>query len=197
MKKIVLASGSKLRQDIFNMIGFQYDVVKSLVEESSNQSDPSEYVKDLSRDKAHSVETQLEEKAIIIAADTIIYMNGKIYEKPKTKQEAFENIKEMIGKTSYAVTGVTIKDLYQEKEICFTDVCEVTFKSNINDNDIRWYVDHEKTILDRCGYAIVGKAAIFIEKINGDHNTVFGISPSKLHNKLKELGYELSDFELQ
>lgn len=152
---------------------------------------------ELSNKKAKSACEQITDKAIIVAADTIIYMDDKIYEKPKTKEEAFNNIKEMLGKKTYATTGITIIDLYQNKEISFFDIAELTLKNNISDADIKWYVDNEETILNRCGYAILGKAAIFIEKVNGDYNTIFGISPSKLHDKFKELGYELTDFDFE
>ena len=195
--RLILASSSKNRQDIFNMIGWKYEVITSLVEEKSKKTDPEEYVKELSKNKAESVLTQIDGKAIIIEVDEVIYMDGKIYEKPKSKEEAFNNIKEMVGKSTYAITGITIKDLYQNKEICFSDIAEVILKSNISDEDIKWYVNNESTVLNRCGYAILGKAAIFLEKINGDYNTVFGISPSKICDKFKELGYKLSDFELK
>lgn len=194
--KLILASGSKQRQDIFNMIGWKYEVVKSLVEEKSLANDPKRYVEELSRNKANSVALQINEKAVIVAADTVIYMDEKIYEKPKSKQEAFQNLKEMSGKLTYAITGVTIKDTYKNKEICFSDTAEVYFRK-IDEEEIRWYVDNEENLLYISGYALLGKADIFLDRINGDYNTVFGISPSKVYMKLKELGYKLSDFELQ
>lgn len=194
--KLILASTSKQRQDILKMIGLKYEVVKSLVEEKSSETDPEKYVKELSRNKARSVESQIKEKAIIVAADTVIYMDGKIYEKPKSKEEAFQNLKEMSGKITYSITGVTIKDLYQNKEICFADSVEVHLRK-ISSEDIKWYVENDKDIFDRCGYSILGKAAIFLDKVNGDYNTLFGISPSKLYEKFKELGYKISDFELE
>lgn len=194
--KLILASGSKPRQDIFKMIGWKYEVIKSLEEEKSNATDPEEYVKELSIDKANSVALQIKEKAIIVAADSVISMNGKIYEKPKNKEEAFRNLKEMSGRITYAVTGVTIKDLYQNKTICFSDVAEVHIKQ-IADEDIKWYVENDDNVLNRCGYSMLGKASIFLEKVNGDYNTLFGISPSKLYEKFKELGYSIFDFELE
>ena len=194
--KLILASSSKQRREILNNLGLKYEVVKSLVEESSLNTDPCEYVKDLSRDKANSVAGQVKEKAVIIAADSIIYMDGKIYEKPKNKEEAFENMKKMSGKLTYAITGVTIKDLYQDKEICFSDTTKVYLKE-MSDEEIRWYVKNEKDLLNRGGYAIQGKASIFLDKVIGDYNTLFGISPSKVYDELKKLGYKISDFELQ
>ena len=194
--RLILASGSKQRQDIFKMIGWKYEVVKSLEEEKSTATDPKEYVKELSRDKAKSVAAQVKEKAVIVAADTVIYMDGKIYEKPKSKEEAFQNLSAMSGKVTYAITGVTIKDLYQDKELCFSDSTQVQFKE-ISAEDIKWYVENEKNILNICGYAILGKASVFLDKIEGDHNTLFGISPGKLYEKFQELGYKISDFELE
>ena len=191
--KLILASRSKPRQDIFKMIGLKYEVVKSLVEEKSNSTNPEDYVKDLSRDKAKSVEEQMNENAIIISADTIIYMDGKIYEKPKSKKEAFENMKEMSGKKTQAITGVTIIDMYQNKEVCFSDVADV-FINKISDEDIKWYVENEENILERSGYAMLGKGAMFLDKVEGDYNTLFGISPSKVYDRLKNWGYKLSDF---
>lgn len=194
--RLILASSSKPRQDILKNVGWKYEVIKSLVEEKSDSTNPSEYVKDLSRDKANSVASEINEKALIVAADSVIYMDGKIYEKPKNKEEAYQNMKEMSGKLTYAVTGVTIKDLYQDKEICFSDVAEVYIKE-VSDEEIEWYVENEENILNRCGYAMLGKASIFLDRVNGDYNTLFGISPSKLYEKFKELGYKISDFELE
>ena len=194
--KIILASSSKQRQDILDMLGLKYEVITSLVEENSNQSNPIEYVKELSRNKAESVKKQIKEKAIIIAADSIICLDNKIYEKPKNKEEAFNNLKKMSGKETKAITGITILDLYQDKEICFEDNIYVKF-NKISDDDIKWYIENENNLLSRCGYVILGKAALFLDKVNGDYNTLFGISPSKLYEQLKKLGYKLSDFELK
>ena len=190
---LILASGSKQRQNIFNMIGLKYKVILSNVEEESNAVNPEKYVIELSKNKADSVENQISEEAVIIAADTIIYMDGKKYEKPKNKEEAFQNIKEMSGKTTFAITGVTIKDTYQDKEICFSDITEVHIKE-LSDEDIKWYIENEENLLNISGYVMLGKASIFLDKVIGDYNTLFGISPSKIYDKLKELGYKISDF---
>lgn len=114
----------------------------------------------------------------------------------KSKEEGFENIKKMSGKVNYAVTGVTIKDLYQNKEISFTDITEVYFK-NVSDKDIAWYVENEKYLLNRAGYSIAGKTSIFVDKIVGDYYNILGMPISKLYSKLNELGYSISDFEMK
>ena len=194
--KLILASNSKTRKDIFDMVGWKYEVITSNVVENSNSIDPKQYVIDLSKDKANSVASQITDKALIISADSIIYMDNKKFEKPKSKEESFENIKKMSGKVNYAVTGVTIKDLYQNKEISFTDITKVYFK-NVSDNDITWYVENEKYLLNRAGYSIAGKTSIFVDKIVGDYYNILGMPISKLYSKLNELGYSISDFEMK
>lgn len=194
--KLILASNSKTRKDIFDMVGWKYEVITSNVEENSSSVNPIQYVIDLSKDKANSVATQINEKAIIISADSIIYMDNKKFEKPKSKEEGFDNIKKMSGKVNYAITGVTIKDLYKNKELSFTDTTEVHFK-NVTDKDISWYVENEKYLLNRAGYSIAGKTSIFIDKIVGDYYNILGMPISKLYSKLNELGYSISDFDMK
>ena len=193
--RLILASGSKQRKEIFDKIGWKYEVIKSTAEEESSATEPDKYVEELSKIKAESVAEQINDKALIVSADSIIYMDGKIYEKPKTKEEAFNNMKEMSGKVTYAITGTTILDLYQNKEVIFSDTAEVYIKT-LDDDDIRWYVENDTEILNRCGYSIEGKASIFLDKVNGDYNTMIGISPSRLYEKIKELGYKISDFDI-
>ena len=102
----------------------------------------------------------------------------------------------MSGNITYGVTGVTIKDLYQEKDFTFVDTTEVHFKQ-ISDNDILWYIDTEKNLLSIAGYALGGKASLFVDKIEGDFYNVLGLPISKLYSKLTELGYSISDFDLK
>ena len=194
--RLILASNSKTRKDIFDMVGWKYEVITSNVEENSNSIDPKQYVIDLSREKANSVASQITDKALIISADSIIYMDNKKFEKPKSKEEGFENIRKMRGKVNYAVTGVTIKDLYQNKEKSFTDITEVYFK-NVSDKDIAWYVENEKYLLNRAGYSIAGKTSIFVDKIVGDYYNILGMPISKLYYELTELGYTICDFDMK
>ena len=192
--RIILASASKQRQDIFNMIGLKYDVITSDVPEESNQTEPDKYVEELSLNKAKSVKKQIKDKAIIISADTIIYSNNKIYEKPKSKEEAYSNLKELSNNKCTAYTGITLIDLYKEKVICSSSKVNVYF-NEIKDEEAEWYVNNEEKIFKCCGFVPLGKAALFINKIEGDYNTLLGISPSIVYNKLKELGYSVNDIK--
>ena len=194
--RLILASNSTIRKAIFDMIGWKYEVIPSNVEENSSATSPEQYVIDLSKEKANHVASQINDKALVVAADTIIYMDNQKFEKPKNKEEAFEFIKKMSGQVTYGVTGVTIKDLYQNKEISFADTTEVHFK-DISDKDILWYVENEKDLLARAGYALGGKAALFADKIVGDFYNVLGLPISKLYSNLNELGYSISDFDMK
>ncbi len=194
--RIILASSSKQRQDIFKMIGLKYEVITSNVDEKTTEKEPDKYVEDLSLNKAKSVCSQINNKAIIIAADTIIYFKNKKYEKPKTKKEVFNNLKELSGNKNFAYTGITIMDLYKDKTITFSSKVEVYLRA-ISDDEITWYINNEKKIFNCCGYVPTGKASIFIDKINGDYNTLLGISPNIIFKKLKELGYSINDFEFE
>ena len=194
--RLILASSSRVRQEIFDMIGFKYEVITSNAEEISNSDDPKQYVIDLAKHKATEVEKKIDGKALIIAADSIAYIDGKKIGKPKNKQDAFEITKYLSGKTNIAITGVTIKDLYQDKEISFAEETEVHFKE-ISDDDIKWYVENQEYILERAGYSLEGKTALFVDKIVGDYYNVLGLPVSRLYEKIKELGYTLSDFELK
>lgn len=194
--RIILASASKQRQDIFNMIGLKYDVITSDVPEESNQTEPDKYVEELSLNKAKSVKKQIKDKAIIISADTIIYSNNKIYEKPKSKEEAYSNLKELSNNKCTAYTGITLIDLYKEKVICSSSKVNVYF-NEIKDEEAKWYVNNEEKIFKCCGFVPLGKAAVFINKIEGDYNTLLGISPSIVYNKLKELGYSFNDLNFE
>ena len=194
--RIILASASKQRQDIFNMIGLKYDVITSDVPEESNQTEPDKYVEELSLNKAKSDKKQIKDKAIIISADTIIYSNNKIYEKPKSKEEAYSNLKELSDNKCTAYTGITLIDLYKEKVICSSSKVNVYF-NEIKDEEAEWYVNNEEKIFKCCGFVPLGKAALFINKIEGDYNTLLGISPSIVYNKLKELGYSFNDLNFE
>ena len=160
--RLILASGSKQRKDIFNMIGINYEVITSNEEEITSETDPRKYVVELSKIKANSVKKQIDGNAIIVACDTIINLGDKIIEKPKTKEQAINNMKEIQGNKTIAITGVTILDLYQNKEVNFKDETIVEFEE-MTEEEITWYVENEKTIHNVCGYALLGKACLFLK----------------------------------
>lgn len=102
----------------------------------------------------------------------------------------------MSDSINYGITGVTILDLYQNKMVSFSNKVEVKFRK-ITDDEINWYVNNENKIFSRCGYVPLGKASLFMERVNGDYNSLFGLPISEVFVKLMELGYEISDFDFE
>lgn len=193
--KIILASSSKTRRKILDNVGLKYEVVASDIDEVSNETDPRKYVEELSRNKAECVKEKIKDKeAIIIAADSIIYKNGKRYEKPKCLDEERNNLKEFSGSKNQGITGVTLIDLKNNQELTFSCVTDVYFKKII-DSDIDYYLKHEKDILYKAGYSLEGIMSLFLDKIEGDYYNVLGLPIGMIYSKLNEMGYSLKNFE--
>lgn len=190
--KLILASNSRTRKEVLDKVGLIYDVIPSNIEEHSDKTDPKEYVMDLSRQKAEAIAKDLKE-GVILSADSIIYIDDKKLEKPKTKEQAKIMLQSLSGRVNYAVTGVTIIDLYQNKKVTLNEVTEVYF-DELSDEEIDWYIENEQYIFERCGYSIAGKSAIYIPKINGDYYNILGMPISRVYKELNKLGYKLTDF---
>ena len=193
--RVILASSSITRRKIMDELNIKYDIITSDIEERSQSSDPRLYVEELSRNKALSVSNKVQDnKSLIIAADTIIYKDGKKYEKPKTIEEVIANLKELSGAKNQGITGVTIFDTSNGNSETFSCTTDVYFK-NISEEDIMWYVSHEKDLLKKAGYSLEGTMSLFLEKIDGDYYNVLGLPLGMLYSKINEMGYSLKDFE--
>ena len=192
MKRIILASNSKWRKQLLEMAGIPCEVCPSDVSEDIQFVSPEEYVMALSKRKAENVANKISE-GIIIAADTIGYMNGEKFEKPKSREEAFQNIKKLSGNVNVAVTGVTMIDLYTQNQVTFYDEAKVYFNS-MTDDEINWYIDHEENVYTSAGYSIETKASLFISKIEGDYKTIVGLPVCMIYEQLKKWGYGVQDF---
>lgn len=192
--KLILASNSKWRKEILDMANLKYTAISSDLDESIVEyTNPKEYVEKLSRLKAENVASKVEE-GIVIASDTIGYMNNEKFEKPQNREEAFQNMKKLSGNINYTATGVTIIDLYKQKTVSFVDVTEIYLKE-MNDEEINWYIDNEASIYDCSGYAIDTCASLFVEKINGDYKSIIGLPIHRIYEELKKLGYTVNDLE--
>lgn len=193
--RIVLASSSITRREIMDKLKIKYDIVTSDVEEKSSKEDPREYVKELSKNKAESVAKKVSNKnSIIVAADSIIYKDGKKYEKPKSIDEVKKNLKELSGTKNQGITGVTIIDKSNGKTKTFACVTDVYFRE-ISDDDIEWYVSHEENLLKKAGYSLEGIMSLFLERLDGDYYNVLGLPLGELYKGINELGYSLKDLD--
>lgn len=193
--RIILASSSITRREIMDKLKIKYDIVTSDVEEKSSKENPIEYVKELSRNKAESVSKKVSNKnSIIIAADSIIYKDGKKYEKPKSIDEVKQNLRELSGTKNQGITGVTIIDISNNKIKTFACVTDVYFKE-ISEEDIEWYVKHEENLLKKAGYSLEGIMSLFLERLDGDYYNVIGLPLGKLYKCINEFGYSLKDLD--
>ncbi|MBR3280307.1 MAG: septum formation protein Maf [Clostridia bacterium] len=191
--KLILASNSKWRKEIINMAGLKCEQIPSSGDPDIEFIDPDEYVMALSKAKAQDVANKVD-NGIIIGADTIGYLDGKAFEKPKNREEAFKNFKELSGKANYAVTGCTIIDKYKNKTITFCEKVKVFF-NELTDEEINWYIDHEKNIYDCAGYSLETRASLFVSKTEGDYKSIIGLPICRIYEELKRLGYNIKDFE--
>ena len=191
--KLILASNSRWRKEIITMAGLACEQFPSSGDPEIPFFTPDEYVEKLSLAKAKDVAKNLQE-GLVIGADTIGYLEGRIFEKPKNREEAFKNFRALSGKVNFAVTGTTIIDLYQNKTITFSEKVKVYF-NELTDNEINWYIDHEKNIYDCAGYSLETCASLFVNKIEGDYKAIIGLPICHIFEELKRLGYSIYDFE--
>ena len=193
--RVILASGSETRRRMMDGLKIKYDVIKSGVDENCDIKYPPLYVEELSRRKALDVSEKVGKgDYIIIAADTIIYKDGKKYEKPESIEEAFANLKELAGGKNIAVTGVTLIDKKTDNIITFSESTEVYFEK-ISDEDLKFYIDHNPEILHNAGYTLEGIMSLFTYKIDGDYNNVLGLPLGRIYTYIKKMGYSLKDLD--
>ncbi|KAI9026436.1 N-acetylserotonin O-methyltransferase-like protein-like protein [Phycomyces nitens] len=196
-KRLVLASASPRRKEIMKDMGLEFDVVTTLAPDENNPANyktSEEYVADTALMKAVEVfercktEKDLEEADIVIGADTVVVIQDKILEKPRSEQEALRMIDQLSGKTHRVLTAVQIlkKESNGYSQTGFVEDTSVTF--SIIDKVIQEaYVRSGEPFDKAGGYGIQGSASLFVESINGDYWNVVGLPKNHLYRKLKAL----------
>jgi septum formation protein len=151
--------------------------------------EPVELVKTISVGKARSVAHKYPD-AIIIAADTVGVLRGKIVGKPHTAEEAREILQGMSGKSHIVITGFTILDTKSDRLTTRSAETRVYFKT-LSREEIEHYVKSGEP-LDKAGaYAIQGLGGVMVEKIVGDYHNVVGLPLNALAESLKEFGIKV------
>ena len=183
--KIILASKSPRRADILKMIGVNFKVESSNINEEINQKfNQNEVPINLSKAKAEKISHKYPDK-IIIGADTVVVFNKKIFGKPKDKNESKKMLKALSGNCHEVITGVTIMNEKLGIVKTFSEITEV-FVQKIPTKQIEFYVNNYNT-LDKAGsYGIQEWFSVWIKKINGCYYNVMGLPVSKLYNYLVE-----------
>lgn len=191
--KLVLASTSKFKSAIMDKVKMKHVCIKSDFEEVSSSNDVYEYVKDLAYGKALSVDKMVS-NAIIVGIDTIVYMDNKIIEKPKSIEEARNNLKMASGKTTLVITGICL--INQEKnEIIKTFQESKVIMNKILDEDIDFYINNEPDIMYASGFIIETVASNFINKIDGSFYNILGVPVEKIYENLLKWDIHLKDLD--
>ncbi len=189
-RKIILASSSDRRKDLLTRLGINFTAMPSNIDERGyDKESPSEYVKQISLDKAAKVAGFVED-ALIIAADTIVVYNEKILGKPKNENDAFDMIKFLNNTNHKVYTGLAIISADDKMHYIDYDMTEV-YMRKIDDDEIERYIKTGEP-MDKAGsYGIQGKGGIFVEKILGSYFTVMGLPIHKLSLALKSFSVDI------
>jgi septum formation protein len=142
MKKIILASTSPRRKELLSKLGLEYEIMSPNYEEDMTLDLPiQELAKYLSKGKAEVVANNLKEEAnsIIIAADTFIALENEILGKPHTEEIAKQTLRKISGKTLSVITGFTIIDMDNNKQVSKAVETKVFIKK-LSDSEINNYV---------------------------------------------------------
>ena len=184
--KVILASKSPRRVEILEKIVKEFEVVQSNFDENTIdfKGDVEKYVKDLSRNKAIEVSKRLNEPSIVIAADTVVFQNGKVLGKPKNEEDAFSMLSSLSGNTHKVYSGICLINTYDDTVVTDCDCTEVKF-SELNPRQIRNYINSGEP-MDKAGaYGIQGLGGAFVERIEGCYYNVMGLPLNKLYKALE------------
>lgn len=186
MKKIILASKSPRRKELLEKAGFKFEIVESdYKEDMTLNMELTKLAEFLSRGKAEDV-ARNHSDSIIIAADTFVTLGHHRLGKPHTPEVAKETLQKISGQIVEVITGYTIIDTSTKHSISKSVTTKVIFK-NFTQEEIDTYIVTGES-LDKAGaFAIQGKGAKLIEKIEGDRDSVIGLPIKSLIKSLDAL----------
>lgn len=176
--KVILASSSPRRRELLKSLISDFTIISPDVNEAEYGKYPSKMVIANALAKASAVE---DEEGLIIAADTVVFMNGKYYLKPRDIKDAHRILSELSGKTHYVYTGVCLKQ--GDKTVTFYEKSAVKFKKVSSDT----IADYIKTgsPLDKAGaYGIQDDTVV--KSYKGSYSNIMGLPLEKLADALKE-----------
>ena len=187
--RFILASSSPRRRELLTSIGLVFEVIPSHVPEIHQEGEaPEESVARLSRDKANAVARDHPSRWVI-AADTTVYLDEKLLEKPADPEDAKRMLAAIAGRTHTVYTGVTLQNLgadWRETRVAETEVRMAA----MNAGDIGWYVQTGEP-LDKAGaYAAQGIGGVFVESIHGSFTNVVGLPLATLFQMLRKAGID-------
>ena len=192
-ERLILASGSPRRKELLEQIGFTPVVIPSDVEEVITCTEPDRIVEELSLQKCQSVAAKQTGDAMVLGADTVVALDGKILGKPGSEEGAAQMLRLLSGKEHQVYTGVTLIAVRDGKEAarrtfsCGTRV----FVAELKEEEIRDYIATGEP-MDKAGaYGIQGYFARYIPKIIGDYANVVGLPVARVYEEWKALQADL------
>jgi septum formation protein len=184
--RIVLGSGSPRRAELLKKMGFYFDTLVKQVNEEYPSDMLSEQVPEyIARQKSQAYNIyEMPDNTLIITADTLVILDGKILGKPKDKDEATFMLQQLSGKTHEVLTGVCIRT--KEKEKSFSAVSRVSFRAFTNE-EINYYIDNYKPYDKAGAYGIQEWLGfIALERIEGSFFNVMGFPTQRLYVALMD-----------
>jgi septum formation protein len=184
---LVLASASPRRAELLSSAGFQFTVEPADVDETERAGEsPEAYVLRVARDKARTVAGRRRQPGeVVLAADTTVVAGGEILAKPVDETDAIRMLTLLSGAVHDVFTGVvTIADQVETEEVVRTRV----HLRPVTPEEISWYVATGEPMGKAGAYGIQGRAARFIDWIDGSWSNVVGLPVATVDRMLKRLG---------
>jgi len=170
---LILASGSPRRAEILNAVGWPFEVVASGVDETQKPDEnPATYVQRLAVEKAQAV-ASTRKTGLILAADTTVVVDDHLLGQPEDDSDARRMLKLLSGKWHEVLTGVALLRIGGELNVGI-ETTRVRF-AELSQREIDWYVATGEPKGKAGAYGIQGKAALFIEAIEGDYFNIVGL----------------------
>lgn len=185
-KQIVLASASPRRKQLLEEIGMDFIVHPSDFEEKDTHLTPEELAIHNALGKAQKVAKHYK-NAIIIGADTVVAFKEHQINKPKDKEDAKDILRLLSNTTHKVISGLCVMDNEGKKVLTTTETTLITM-DRLDEEIIEGYVNSGEGVDKAAGYAIQGKGALFISKIDGDYFNVVGLPINKLRKMLLKFG---------
>lgn len=187
--KLILASASARRAEILRDAGFHFTMLSSAIDETPYPGEsPQDLVQRLANAKADLVAARAVGPAIVIAADTEVTLDGHIFGKPRSSDDARRMLEKLSGRTHSVVTGVALIRLPDAERITFFESTLVHF-ATLSQEEITQYLATGEAHDKAGAYAIQGRAGRYIPRIEGCYFNVVGLPLARLQHALTELGW--------
>jgi septum formation protein len=195
--QLVLASASPARKNLLISAGIKPEIIVSGVDESAVEAGSAEVLcAVLARLKAQTVAEQLKHRShdadLVLGCDSVLAFDGEILGKPESAEEAVKRWHAMRGRSGVLHTGHCLVELGSGRTAEAVGSTVVHF-AEVSDEEIRSYVDTREPMQVAGAFTIDGRGAPFVERIEGDHGTVVGLSMPLLRLLLHELGRSITD----